>query len=343
MLPSLRIYINSKGLVIPKGLPNFFEDGKFSLRCPFCENSHDGQPLLRYAKRGSTEGTTFTGAYLCWECEEKVQQMVNALDGPPPKSSLFDEMEDSAKGRIELYYKHGKFDSSVDHHYHWHNSGASRICYFCKNIASESYAEIPVPLRGEANHFTGGLVRICGTCQVYMHTNFGHEDQAAPSGVLQRCASCKESYLIDYVELEYRKMPPAFAKTFSELFMCPECAVDEAERASNADPEERFTTHHCDYCTEYFMIDKLLLESVTKKWHYSSKGKLMCDKCYGGSSEGPAAVFTIDNSTYRIYRCENGYEVEINAQQGSRKFYDLTLFDLTAQLYQEHNDRKLFP
>lgn len=306
---NLARYIKSKGILLPD-LSKKLAGEAYEFMCAFCDNPHGGQPLIRYAVPGTSLGAVFTGAFLCWDCQEEVEKMCENIGGPPPKSTLFDGVEDTTIGRVELYAVHQKFDQTVDFHFGWREEPSSKSCYFCKGPALEGYANIPVPVRIHPNDVNGGDVRMCADCRILCERLFGTQ-HTYPTAKLERCAKCHGSYLIDMEELEYRKSPPGT----SELHMCPDCVAEELTYPKDRivyeteNPLKRFLEHTCEYCDSPFLVDVTVLRSVLFKWHMSKAKKLMCEQCFEGSPDGPVIVFEVNTTKFRVYENGPGYAI----------------------------------
>lgn len=346
----LKNYIRSKGTILPS-LEGKLSGQAHDYMCAFCDNPHGGQPLIRYAVKGSSLGATFTGAFLCWDCQEEVARLEETVSGPPPKSTLFDGIADTTVDRIELYSVHQKFDPTVDFHLNWREEPSSHTCYFCKGAAVDNYVDIPVPVRITPDDVNGGKVRMCISCRLAAETLFsdpvGYTHQVS---YLDRCVKCQDSYLIDMDELEYRKSAPGTM----DLHMCPDCVADELMREKSIvvyatdNPLKRFLDHECAYCKEPFLIDVTILREVLHKWHYSSQNKVMCEDCYDGSVGGPVHVFRISGSHfYRLFKKKLDREekfVVVETKDGKRitTVIDTDITDFIITLHESATKHLLF-
>lgn len=345
MKEALKRYLSSKGLILPKNIDDFKPRGAKSYMCVFCDSPHSGQPLVKYAVRGATVGATFTTTFTCWDCAEDILLMENGLNGPKAKGGLFDEMEDTTSARLTAYYRYGKFDASVDYHYEHSDSPSSKTCYFCKEAALEDYAHIHTPVRSDADHFTGGTVRMCASCRTECEVSFGksaHEPlDIMGASQLVRCPVCTSSYLIDTYEVEYRHIKPGTVG----LHMCPECVQDQVVDSApcrilnTEDRTRRFIQHTCEYCDDKFLVDATIARTVLYKWHLSSNKKLMCDTCASGT-DGPLVALRVKGLIIRIYK--EGKQLKINTYfptgEIKAKVVEGDIYDIILNLYKDTPD-----
>lgn len=348
-------YVKSKGQHMPDNLWMYKAGGDRDHLCPFCEEHNASFPIIHFPVFGTTQHATFTSTYACWNCCEDIIAMEHDLAGPPIRGSVFDTVEDTSAARIELFVQYGQFDSSVDLHYQHLDAGPypnSRTCYMCKNI-TVNYALIQSPVRGDANNLSGGLVRVCDTCQAFAKAEYGFVFKsqtpmaALKACVVEKCASCESTYLIDPHEAEYRG---SYRINSMGRHLCPKCAYKHLVDLTDAynwgysrnrliyetgTPSQRYYPHTCEYCKDSFLVDGTLDEKVLLSQHMSKSRRIMCLECFDGIEGGPIEVISVSGTTICFYEVSrNRTKVVIKPRTGKRIEYvtDTKLSDLVVLL-----------
>jgi len=337
----LERYINSKGQALPPEFYRYKAGGDKDHLCPFCQERNQSFPVLFFPTRGTTEGAHFTTAYMCWPCSEEVVLMESELLGPPVRGGLFDQIEDSARSRLELLAKFGKFDLSVDQHYIHLDPYAfpnSRCCYACKE-RTDNYLLVSAPVRGDSSQLSGGNVRICTSqCVPFAHAEYGLNlkmDTPQPHGpnLIAICAvpNCGDIYFIDPHEAEYRG---SYKDDSINKHMCPACAYSYlvGSGANDGEPPNRgrlildidpvttrYYEHECEYCTDLFLVDATLLPKLLIESFISRDKLKMCARCHGGIEGGPVHVSILGTTFIGYYPHKAGVRVIIKEQYAHPK------------------------
>lgn len=296
----LQRYLQSKGQVLPQNLYLYKVGEERDYQCPFCDGHASSFQIIHFPNRGSSVNAVYTTANACYDCAEHIAVMEADLDGPPVRATLFESMENTAKARLLAYVEHDQFDSSVLLHYQWLDVSAFpnlRHCYFCKIQAFNNYRLIDTPVIGAHDQVTGGVVRACTNCQMYIEREYGIMFDSLPKlassrTTVDRCSDCGELYHIDQDERLYRT---SYKESTLGQHKCPTCTADqinERETWQTGDglfshrllytpqnPLQRFLRHKCEYCEEQFLLDVTLGDAYLKGQYMSTTKRVICDDC----------------------------------------------------------------
>lgn len=339
-LPKLRAYIESRGRRLPTYISKYVRPGVKDSLCLFCDTTHNSMEVMLYPKK-ELSGAEGTGAFMCNLCYDHVREMEASLAGYSGLADTYDSL--GVSNRIEMFVNNAEFETSVTRHFTHIRDIFEKIpeemecCYFCKNNLHLSmergmntgYFLMKKPLTG-ATYIDGGKFKCCFKCRDLILELLPERNISAfyrnRGMMLEECPACKDEYLIDSGEFEYRSRSGNIGNQ-----LCPECAVTNLTQARFPDTVmrsiftlhsenyliERFHEASCFFCTQNFEIDLTFRPSSITTKHISKQDHLMCEECANGS-HGPLAARIDKSIIWMIYSTDvqHRYYVIVKTMSG---------------------------
>jgi len=340
----LDLFIKSHLSKLPLNFVTYRIGGVNAELCLFCGNQHVGHTVFTYLNR-ELDTYTNTKTRMCEMCYEEVHVAEMELkDGTSnPRLERIPFADSSLAYRISMYAVDATFDECVHSYYNFTVVLPESIlesiwlmfrhCYFCRNLATDQYSLLTVPVHS-STLVSGGMVRSCNSCTKKLQTFEGGISALEARYPEDICKSCNNYYAISESELTNRSYYSDKGK-----YMCPNCVTKHlytdpivADKIILNDAENLFrnVALPCIICDTKYNVDLLSPNNNL----YSKSKKSICPDCFFVNVPAITALHIGDNS-YRFFSMQDKIFMSCSRPNAKTITIQLTqpISEIIAKLY----------